>query len=60
MRAGFTITPEALANAISEYVGPPAVTGGHLESALTVRFGAKEAANPKGNVRLFLATGRAL
>ena len=27
MRAGFTITPEVLANAVSEYVNSPTVTG---------------------------------
>ncbi len=81
---GFTITAEALANAVAEYVGSPAVAGwagmgaaitalkntpglrwvnplelkNAVESALTERFGAKEAARPKGKVR-FLATARA-
>ncbi|KAI0306840.1 glutamine-tRNA ligase [Multifurca ochricompacta] len=71
---GFSITPEALANAVSEYVTSFAVTGwanmgavitalkstpelrwvnplelkNAVESALTDRFGAKEAAKPKG------------
>ena len=74
---GFTITAEALANAVAEYVGSPAVSGwagmgaaitalkntsalrwvnplelkNAVESALTNRFGAKEAARPKGKVR---------
>lgn len=86
MRTGFAITPEALANAVSEYVNSPAVTGwtnmgaaitalkstpelrwvnplelkNAVESSLTVRFGVKEAAKPKGKVRLFTPTGRAL
>ncbi|KAH8987576.1 glutamine-tRNA ligase [Lactarius hatsudake] len=71
---GFAITAEALANAVAEYVGSPAVAGwagmgaaitalkntselrwvnplelkNAVESALTDRFGAKEAARPKG------------
>jgi glutaminyl-tRNA synthetase len=79
---GFSITPEALANAVSEYVNSPAVAGwtsmgttitalkstpelrwanplelkNTVESALTDRFGAKEAAKPKSKVRLHLVT----
>ncbi|KAH9972938.1 glutamine-tRNA ligase [Lactifluus volemus] len=80
---GFNITPEALANAVSEYVNSPAVAGwtsmgttitalkstpelrwanplelkNAVESALTDRFGAKEAAKPKSKVRTQVGKG---